>query len=244
MDELWPLAAGLSGLAAGGVANSLIDRLPRERPFELGLLKCSRCRRRGSVIDILPVLGWLAREGRCRVCRAHQPVQIPVVEALNGVLWLLVAAAGPPTARSVAVMVFSTLMLILSLIDLEHQILPDILTLPGIVLGLVATRLPGWPVTLLDAALSAGVGYFFMMGLAKAAEAYYGEEALGQGDWKMVAMLGAFLGSTKAVAAVLAATVAGALIGLLLVALLGKEGRQKLPLGTFLGASAVVMLFV
>lgn len=167
-----------------------------------------------------------------------------MVEAVNAVLWLLIAGAMAPSPRALVLMLLVTALLILSLIDLEHHLLPDLITLPGIVLGVGATWLPGWPVTFLDSALSAAVGYFAMMALAKAAELYYREEALGQGDWKMVAMLGAFLGSTKLVIVVLAANMTGALVGLLLVTLLGNEGRQKLPLGTFLGAAGIVMILV
>ncbi len=239
----WPIGAAACGLIAGRMANACIDRLPVERPLERPFLSCAVCRTRGGLLGMVPILGWLADGGRCRFCRTKVSTQKPVVEAVNAVLWLLIAGMGAPSLRGISTMGFVTVLLILSLIDLEHQLLPDILTLPGIVLGVAATWLPGWPVTLWDSALSAAVGYFAMMGLARAAEFYYGEEALGQGDWKMVAMLGAFLGSTKLVAVVLMANVTGALVGLLLVTVLGDEGRQKLPLGTFLGASGVVLTF-
>jgi len=102
--------------------------------------------------------------------------------------------------------------------------------------------LPGSPVSLVDAALSAALGYLAMMALAKGAGAFYGEEALGQGDWKMVAMLGAFLGSTKLLMAVIAACALGAAVGLALVVARGQAGRRKLPLGTFLGAAGIVIV--
>ena len=130
--------------------------------------------------------------------------------------------------------------LTLATIDLHHLILPDILTLPGIVLGVLATGMRGWPVTFLDASLSAALGYFAMMGLAKAAEAYYGDEAIGQGDWKLVAMLGAVFGATKLLLIVVAANALGAAVGLALIATKGAEGRQKLPLGSFLGVCGLM----
>jgi leader peptidase (prepilin peptidase)/N-methyltransferase len=166
-----------------------------------------------------------------------------VVDAINGVLWLLIAASNPFSPRALALMGFVTVLVVLALIDLEHQILPDMITLPGIVVGVALTQLPGWPVSLLDSALSAALGYFAMMILAKAAEMYYREEALGQGDWKMIAMLGAFLGSTKLAFVALAANLLGALVGLLMIAIMGDEGRQRLPLGTFLGACGITIIF-
>lgn len=238
------VAAALFGLVGGGVANSLIARLPKEHPFQRPLFTCERCERRGSVLDLVPILGWLLRSGRCRVCRFHVRLQEPVVDAVNAVLWFLIAVANPPSARGLALMPFVTLLVVLALIDLEHQILPDVITLPGIVVGVALTRLPGWPVSLLDSALSAALGYFAMMILAKAAEMYYREEALGQGDWKMVAMLGAFLGSTKLAFVALSANLLGALVGLLMIGIMGDEGRQRLPLGTFLGACGIVSVFI
>jgi leader peptidase (prepilin peptidase)/N-methyltransferase len=240
----WPLAATVSGLIAGSVANAAIERLPRDEPFDGPFFRCGACRAREPFVDAIPIVGWLARGGRCRFCRSHIATQNPVVEAVTGVLWLLIAGAFPPSLRAFAVMLFVTALLVLSLIDLEHHLLPDLITLPGVVIGIGATWIPGWPVTFIDSALSAAVGYFAMMALAKAAEMYYREEALGQGDWKMVAMLGAFMGSSKLVVVVLAANILGALIGLLLVAVLGDEGRQKLPLGTFLGAAGIVTTLI
>ena len=245
VDSLgWPVTATLCGLIAGAIANSCIERLPHDEPLGRRLLTCPSCRSREPLIDAVPILGWLAKGGRCRSCRTPISTQQPVVEAVNAVLWLLIAGAMELSPRALVLMLLVTALLILSLIDLEHHLLPDLITLPGIVLGVGVTWLPGWPVTFLDSALSAAVGYFAMMALAKAAEMYYREEALGQGDWKMVAMLGAFLGSTKLAIVVLAANLTGALVGLLLVTLLGNEGRQKLPLGTFLGAAGIVMILV
>jgi leader peptidase (prepilin peptidase)/N-methyltransferase len=240
---LWPVLAGLFGLLGGGFANALIARLPKEHPFQRGLFTCEHCERRGGLLDLVPILGWLWRSGRCRVCRAHVRVQEPVVDAINGVLWLLIAASNPFSPRALALMGFVTVLVVLALIDLEHQILPDMITLPAIVVGVALTQLPGWPVSLLDSALSAALGYFAMMILAKAAEMYYREEALGQGDWKMIAMLGAFLGSTKLAFVALAANLLGALVGLLMIAIMGDEGRQRLPLGTFLGACGITIIF-
>lgn len=240
----WPLAAVLLGVMAGALANLGIEQLPRDRPFSGALRACANCGRRRRLWHSLPVIGWFSEGGRCRFCRAHRSALSPIVELVNSALWLLLALRYPPSGVSAALMIFVTGLLILTLIDFAHFLLPDIITMPGIVIGVALTWLPAWPVSLLDAALSAAVGYFAMMALAKAAEWYYREEALGQGDWKMVAMLGAFFGSTKLVVIVLLANGAGAIVGLLMVALLGNEGRQKLPLGTFLGVAGIALAFL
>ena len=167
----------------------------------------------------------------------------PAVELVSAVLCALLAVRLGFSMKAVVVMLFVTTLLALVVIDFQHYLLPDAITLPGIAVGVAATWLADWPVSLADSTLSAGIGYFAMMALAKAAELYYREEALGQGDWKMVAMLGAFFGSTKAIATVLIANGTGAVVGLLLVATLGSRGRQKLPLGSFLGASGILVAF-
>jgi leader peptidase (prepilin peptidase)/N-methyltransferase len=242
----WRFALAIAplGLVAGSAAYTCIEWLPRDDPSAGSSRSCRTCGARPRLIDRIPILPWMMRRGRCRSCRTRMPAVAPAVEAVNCALWVLLAASLGPSPRTFVLMLFVTALLMLSLIDFQHYLLPDAITLPGIVTGVGATLLPGWPVSLLDSTLSAAVGYFAMMALAKVAEAYYGEEALGQGDWKMVAMLGAFLGSTKLLLVVLVANATGATIGLLLVAALGEAGRQKLPLGSFLGASGILLVFL
>ena len=128
-------------------------------------------------------------------------------------------------------------LLVLSLIDLEHQLLPDVITLPGIALGLAASFLPDSPVTPLAALGASAGGWLAFAAVAKAYEKTRGVEGLGQGDWKLAALLGAFLGWQKMLLTVLLASLAGTLVGLLAIALRGRDMRYALPLGTFLGAA-------
>jgi leader peptidase (prepilin peptidase)/N-methyltransferase len=237
------LATAPLALVAGSAAFKAIDWLPRD-DRSASSRGCRTCGAPARLVDRIPILTWLMRRGRCYSCRSRLPGTAPFVEAVNCALWVLLAVLFGPSPRTLALMLFVTALLMLSLIDFEHYLLPDAITLPGIVAGVGATWLPGWPVSLIDSTLSAAIGYFAMMALATAAELYYGEEALGQGDWKMVAMIGAFLGSTKLLFVVLVANATGAAVGLLLVAALGEAGRQKLPLGTFLGASGVLFVFI
>src|SRR5262245_24758205 len=199
LDAGWRfvLAAAPLGLVSVSLAFNWIDWLPRAHRSDISSRSCRTCGAPPRLIDRIPVLTWLVQRGRCRACRSRMTPLAPAVEALNCLLWVLLAATQGPSLRTLVLMAFVTALLMLSLIDFEHYLLPDAITLPGIVAGVAATWLPGWPVTLLDSTLSAAVGYFAMMALATAAELYYGEEALGQGDWKMVAMIGAFLGATK-----------------------------------------------
>jgi len=237
------LAAAGFGLLAGQLATVAARFLPDARLGPWPVHPCVTCGGRGRATDVFATLGWLVRGHRCSRCRTPLSAVPPLMEVANALLWTALLYRWGLSPRTAVLMAFVTALLVLIVVDFEHFLLPDAITLPGIVAGVVACTLPGWPVSLLDSALTAGVGYFVMMALAKVAESYYGEEALGQGDWKMVAMLGAFLGSTKALTTVLIANGAGAIFGLLLVATLGERGRQKLPLGTFLGAAGIAMVF-
>jgi leader peptidase (prepilin peptidase)/N-methyltransferase len=251
----------LFGLVVGSFANVCIHRLPLEREPAAGRFAWaidlwrqvvsvvhppSHCPRCGTPIrpwDNVPLVSWLALRGRCRSCRAPIAWRYPAVEAANGVLWLALAVTRGPTLQTAVAMLLVTALLVLALVDLEHQILPDAVTLPGVAVGLAASLLPGSPVRPLEAALAAGGGWLAFALVALAWKKLRGVEALGQGDWKMAALLGAFLGGEKLLLVVFLASAAGALVGLL--ALVSRKGslRSRLPLGTFLGLAGIVVVF-
>jgi leader peptidase (prepilin peptidase) / N-methyltransferase len=239
-----PLFAWLAlamGLAVGSFANVCIHRLPRHQSVVFPPSACPTCSARIPAHDNIPVLGWLKLGGWCPSCHTPISVRYPLIEGLNGVLyWFLAATRGASAATFVA-MGLATALVVLSLVDLEHHLLPDAVTLPGIVVGCIASllRQPPGP---LEAASSAAGGYLGMAAIARAAEWYYGEEALGQGDWKMIAMLGAFLGARPTLTALFLATAAGAALGIAMMAVGRGTRRMRLPLGTFLGMGGLAVL--
>ncbi len=233
----------LLGLVVGSFANVCVYRLPRRQSIVSPPSRCPSC---GALIrprDNVPVLSWLLLRGRCRSCRAPISPRYPAVEAANGLLWLALAVLRGPRAQTFVAMALVTVLLVLSLIDLDHQLLPDAITLPGIAAGLAASFLPGSPVRPLAALLAAAGGWLAFAAVAKAYQRLRGVEGLGQGDWKMAAMLGAFLGWQPMLLTVLLASVAGTLVGLGAVALRGRDMRYALPLGTFLGAAGIATVF-
>jgi len=233
----------LLGLVVGSFANVCVYRLPRRQSIVSPPSRCPSC---GALIrarDNVPVLSWLLLRGRCRSCRAPISPRYPAVEAANGLLWLALAVLRGPRAQTFVAMALVTVLLVLSLIDLDHQLLPDAITLPGIAAGLAASFLPGSPVRPLPALLAAAGGWLAFAAVAKAYQRLRGVEGLGQGDWKMAAMLGAFLGWPPMLLTVLLASVAGTLVGLGAVALRGRDMRYALPLGTFLGAAGIATVF-
>jgi leader peptidase (prepilin peptidase) / N-methyltransferase len=237
------VAALLFGLIVGSFANVCIHRLPRGLSVVTPPSACPAC---GHVIrpwENVPLLSYLFLGGRCGRCRAWISLRYPAVEAVNGGAWALLAWRQGVTAHSLVAMAFVTALLVLSLIDLDHKILPDVITLPGIVLGLLASLLPG-PPTPLVSALSAAGGYLALWAVAETYRRTRGVEGLGQGDWKMTAMLGAFLGWERMLLTVLLASFAGTVVGAYAILAEGRDGRHALPLGTFLGFAGIAVVFV
>jgi leader peptidase (prepilin peptidase)/N-methyltransferase len=231
------------GLVVGSFANVCIHRLPLGLSVVRPRSRCPLCAHEITALENLPVLSWLALRGRCRACRAPISPRYPLVEALNGAGYAALAAWFGPSLHTVVLMGFFTSLLVLALIDLDHHILPDVITLPGIVVGLLASLLPGAP-TPLDAALSAAAGYVGFWAVATLYQRTRGVEGLGQGDWKMVAMLGAFLGWQPMLLTVFFAALSGTIVGVALMLVKGRSGRHALPLGTFLAAGGMATLFV
>ncbi len=183
--------------------------------------------------------------GRCSGAGAGtagfpSPSATLLVEAANGGLWLALALTRGPSLQTLASMVLVTALLVLSLIDLDHMLLPNVITLPGILLGIVASALPGSPISPLEAAAAAAAGYLGFAAIWGVWKVLRGLDALGQGDWKLAAMLGAWLGWQQMLLTVFIACLIGALVG---VVLLRRQAQDKLPLGTFLGASGIVVVF-
>jgi leader peptidase (prepilin peptidase)/N-methyltransferase len=238
----WPWTAFALGLVVGSFANVAVYRLPLQRSLARPGSACPSCGTPIRWYDNVPVLSWILLRGRCRRCRAPISARYPLVELANGLFYFTLARLLPPGPQAAISMVFVTALLVLSLIDLDHQILPDVITLPGTAIGLLASWLPGPPGPL-ESFLSALGGYLVFALVALVARWYYGEEALGQGDWKMAALLGAFLGWRALLVTVFLACLTGAVVGLAMIAL-GRGSRlTRIPLGTFLGLAGILAVF-
>jgi leader peptidase (prepilin peptidase)/N-methyltransferase len=242
-SPLWEWSALVLGLVVGSFANVCIHRLPRRESVGRPPSRCPQCGARIRPWDNVPVLSYLVLRGRCRRCRAPISARYPLVEAANGAAWFGLAVLMGPTPRTVAMMALVTTLLVLSLIDLDWQILPNVITIPGVVVGLLASLLPG-PPSVLGAMAAAAGGYLALMTLALAWKHFRRVDALGQGDWKMTAMLGAFLGWQGMLLTVFLASVMGTLVGVSLMIFGGRTSQHRLPLGTFLGLAGIAVVFV
>jgi leader peptidase (prepilin peptidase)/N-methyltransferase len=233
----------LFGMIVGSFANVCIYRLPRGESLVRPRSRCPACGAPIAALDNIPVLSWLFLGGRCRRCRGRISGRYPAVEMANGLLWMGIAASLGPTPRAVALMIFATAVLVLALIDLEHQLLPDVVTLPGIAFGVASSFLAESPVTPLGSVLAAAGGFAALTLVNAAYRSARGTDGFGGGDPKMVAMIGAFLGWQGALLTVFVASVAGTVVGVGLMVFEGRNAQHKLPLGTFLALAALVVVF-
>lgn len=228
LQLLLPWLAALLGACVGSFLNVVAWRLPREESLLRPPSHCPRCGTRLRWYDNIPLLGWLLIRGRCRHC--HQPVALryPLVELLSAGLWGAMLAASPtamgPAAPQPLLLLAGWLLvswlLPLVLIDLDRLWLPEPLCRWGLLLGLAVTALLGFsqdPLTgrrlLLSHLLAAGTGLLALEGLSALGAKLLGRPALGLGDAKLAALLGAWLGPAGLMAALMIAVFTGALVG-------------------------------
>ena len=230
------------GLAIGSFLNVCIYRLPRGESVVSPPSRCPSCGRGLRWFENVPVLGYLLVGGRCWTCRAAVSPMYPIVEAGTALLFLLQYwQLGWQPLLGVR-LAFVAAMIALFVIDLQHRLLPNVITLPGVVIGVAASLLfePGWRASLIGVVVGGGA-------LWAVGEAYFricGEEGMGMGDVKMLAMIGAFLGWQLMLVTLLIASLAGSVFGGGMILLNRGSMNYALPLGSFLAAGALIATHV
>lgn len=233
----------LFGLLVGSYLNVVIYRLPRGLSTILPRSRCPGCGAAIRARDNLPLLSFLWLRGRCRHCGHRIGWRYPLVELVTALLFVTAFLQFGWTPKTLVVVLFGCLMIALAWIDLEHYLLPDRITLPGLVAGLVLQ--PWLPeVTLQSSLLAASVGGLALFLVSTLWWVWRKEEGMGLGDVKMLAMIGAFLGLAGAAVALFLAFLLGAVTGTILMASSRGGPKTRLPFGTFLAGSALVSLFV
>ena len=235
-DLTFVALVGALGLFVGSFLNVCIIRLPLGRTVLWGRSHCPHCDRQIRAWENLPVISWLALGGRCAGCNASISMQYPVIELVTGLVFAGGAWLYGPTLLLVARLLFACAMVVLFMIDLQHRVLPNVITLPGILVGLAFSAvLPPGP---RDAIIGAVVCSLLLFGMGELVSRVLRKEALGFGDVKMTAMMGAFLGWKLTLVALFLASFLGSVIGIGLVALTRNRDYQ-IPLGSFLAIGAL-----
>lgn len=241
-ETFFQIYAALLGLIVGSYLNVVVYRLPRGISTVLPRSRCPRCRMPVRPWDNVPVLSFLLLGGRCRHCRVAISWRYPLVEAATAVCFVACFREFRYSPGTVIAWAFCAAMIALALIDLEHFLLPDAITLPGVAVGLLALPRLGWT-TDRDAWLGAALGAGVLLVVAWGWYLLRRVHGMGMGDVKMLAMIGAFLGWKGTVSTLFVASLAGSLVGLALMVAGRLRLQSRLPFGVFLALAGLVTLF-
>ena len=273
--EAWPLTlfllTAVVGLVAGSFLNVVAYRLPimmelawraqcaeldthavpahaKTERFDLAWppSTCPHCGTRIAPVHNVPVLSFLALRGRCAGCGARISARYPIVEAIAAVLGVAVASAFGPSLQTLAALGFTWLLLALTLIDLDHKLLPDSITLPLLWAGLVIAAIPvgGKPLftDLHSSVIGAVAGYLALWAVYQLFKLATGKEGMGYGDFKLLAAIGAWLGWQMLPLVILLSAAVGSVVGLILIVAGGRSRHVPIPFGPYLAAAGWVAL--
>jgi leader peptidase (prepilin peptidase) / N-methyltransferase len=235
--------ASLFGLALGSFLNVCIYRIPLRQSIVYPPSSCPHCGERIRPYDNLPLISYLLLLGRCRHCRHPISLQYPLVEATTGILSLALFLKLGASLEYLFFLLFGAALIAIAFIDLHHKIIPDILSLSGIVVGFAFSLVPSSPLSWMDSVIGiiAGGGFLLLVGVAF--EKITGREGMGMGDVKMLAMIGAWTGWKSLLFVILLSSLAGSLLGGILLVLSRKGARAKIPFGPFLSLGTLLYLF-
>lgn len=236
------LAVFVFGALVGSFLNVCIHRIPGGESIAFPASHCPHCQTPIRPYDNVPILSYLLLRGRCRSCGAGIGLRYPLVELLGGGAAVAALYAHGASAQALLIFAFLAALIVITFIDLDHQIIPDAISLPGIFVGFTAALLfgePSWSDSLIGIALGGGL----LWGVAEGYARLTGREGMGGGDIKLLAMIGAFLGWRAILVTLLFGSLLGSVVGVSLMALRGRDTRMAIPFGPFLAAGAVVALF-
>ena len=264
--SLWPtLAAGLFGLLIGSFLNVVIYRMPKmmEREFDNACAEncgkepvhtdqftlsvprsaCPSCGHKITALENIPVVSYLALGGKCSACKAPISRRYPAIELLSGLLAALLVWRFGSGWTGLGIVAFGFLLLAMTFIDLDTQFLPDDLTYPLLWLGLLV-NLNGAIVPLREAVIGAMAGYMVLWSVNALYKLVRKHDGMGNGDFKLLGALGAWMGWQMLPAIILLSSAVGAVIGIAMIVLRKQDSQTKIPFGPYLtGAGLLAMLY-
>jgi len=257
---------GVLGLLIGSFLNVVILRLPvmmekewhaqcndlleitpdneqASKPFNLVTPNshCPKCNHKIKAIENIPILSYLFLKGRCSDCGIKIPVRYPIIEATTALLSIIVAWHFGPTWEAAAALLLTWVLVALTVIDFDHQLLPDSITLPFLWLGL-GISLAGVFTDPESAIIGGLVGYLSLWSVYMLFKLTTGKEGMGYGDFKLLAMLGAWLGWQSVLPIILLSSVVGAVVGITLIVVRGRDKNIPIPFGPYLAAAGWITL--
>jgi len=216
-----------------------------DNPATLNLAKpdshCPKCKHELTAFENIPILSYLLQAGKCRNCKAPISLRYPLIEAVTGIVTLLIAYQYGYSWLTLAILILTWSLIVLTMIDYDHQLLPDDITIPILWLGLIINYF-GLITTLEAAVLGAVAGYLILWTVYWLFKILTGKEGMGQGDFKLLAALGAWMGWQALPQIILLSSLIGALIGIGLILIKGRDKNIPIPFGPYLAGAGFVSL--
>jgi len=232
----------ITGICIGSFLNVCIHRLPLEKSVIHPPSACPKCSHQIKWYENLPLLSYIILGGKCSSCKVPISIRYPFVELIAGIFSILSFIKFGFTPFFFIYTIFIYSLIVITFIDFDHQIIPDVISLPGIILGFLFSFIPGgitWSDSLTGILLGGGIFYavaFLFYFLFK-------KEGMGGGDIKLLAMIGAFLGWKSVPFVIFASALVGAVAGISFIILTKSEKGIPIPYGPYLAIAALIYLF-
>lgn len=229
------------GLIVGSFSNVCIYRIPRNESIIFPASHCPKCRSNISLKDNIPLLSYILLKGRCRNCKNKISIQYPIVELLTGLTYLIIYLIYGLSIQSLIYIILSSALIIIAFIDLNEQIVPDVISLPGIVIGFIISFFVPY-ISFINSALGVIVGGGIILIIGLAGSVIFKKEAMGGGDVKLAAMIGAFLGWRYTIISLFLGFLLGAVAGIFLILSKIKSREDTVPFGPFIVLGSFITL--
>lgn len=233
---------GIVGAIIGSFLNVCIWRIPREESIVFPSSHCPNCSHPIRFFDNVPIISWLILRGCCRDCGASISPRYPLVEALTAALAVLLYWKYGFSLQLLCAFLFTAALIVITFIDIDYQIIPDVISLPGIPLCFLAAVFV-MEVPFLESLIGILVGGGILYVIAVGYEWITKREGMGGGDIKLLAMLGAFFGWKSLLFIVLCSSLTGAIVGVTAMIIQGQDMKYAVPFGPFLALGAVAYFF-
>jgi leader peptidase (prepilin peptidase)/N-methyltransferase len=240
--EMLNLAAIVLGAMVGSFLNVCIIRLPKEESIIVPGSHCPNCKTPIKFYDNIPLISYLLLRAKCRYCHEAISIQYPLIEGIAAVSSLLLFIKFGASLTYLFYFSFVAALITVTVIDLFHQIIPDVISLPGIGVGLLASLVIPYQ-TFLNSLIGVLCGGGSLFLVATLYQWWFKREGMGGGDVKLLAMIGAFLGWKSVILTILLSSLIGSITGIVMIILKGKDFKYAIPFGPFLSLGAAISLF-
>jgi leader peptidase (prepilin peptidase)/N-methyltransferase len=229
------------GLIVGSFSNVCIYRIPKNESIIYPASHCPKCRSKIKPVENIPLLSFILLKGRCRNCKSKISIQYPIVELLTGLTYLIIYLIYGLSIQTLVYIILSSALIIIAFIDLNEQIVPDVISLPGIVIGFIISFFVPY-ISFIDSALGVVVGGGIILIIGMVGSVIFKKEAMGGGDVKLAAMIGAFLGWKYIIISLFLGFFLGALAGIILIMSKIKSREDVVPFGPFIVLGSFITL--